>query len=451
MTQVSARELALKVLKEVDEEKSYLNLSLNRFLRAHELSEEERSLLTELSHGTVQYLNTLDWVLSCYLSRPLDQLTAWIRNILRLGAYQIIYLQRIPDAAAVDESVRLAHRYGHKGVAGLVNAVLRKISSSKEDLPFPSRDEEPELYLSLKYAYPLWMIKRWMANMKQDEVEEFCRSANERPPLTVRTNTLRINREELIKSLQGEGAYAEKCVFAPEGIRLRLGGKLSALESFRRGLFQVQGEASMLVAPALNPRAGEKVLDLCSAPGGKTAHMASLMRNQGEVVAADLHAHRLRLVRSAVDRLGVNIVKTYTVNGQRIPAEMHASFDRVLLDVPCSGLGVIRRKADLKWRRTPEDIASLSRLQGELLKGAFRALRPGGVLLYSACTTEPEETAEVIWNFMQNEPSASPTGFDSLLPAELLAGQERETVYFWPHKHDLDGFFLARIRKEGVL
>lgn len=447
--QVAARELALKVLQEVEEDQSYLNLSLTRFLNEFELSSEDRGLLTELTNGVVQRLNTLDWILSQYLSRPLEKLTPWVRNILRLGAYQILYLQRIPDSAAVDESVKLAHRYGHRGVAGLVNAVLRKVSSSKESLPLPAREEEPELYLSLQYSYPLWLVKRWKAHLGLEEAEELCRAGNERPPLTVRVNTLRCSRGELVEFLQGEGTAAEKCTFAADGVQLGLRGKLTALESFRRGLFQVQGESSMLVAPALSPQPGEKVLDLCSAPGGKTAHIAALMRNQGEIVATDLHAHRLRLVRSAMERLGIGIVNTEPLNGRQIPSEMRGIYDRVLLDVPCSGMGVIRRKADLKWRRSPEDISSLSQLQFELLKGAFQALRPGGVLLYSACTTEPEETKGVVEKFLEEEPAAWRSSFSSLLPELLLAEDEEGMVHLWPHKHGLDGFFLARLRKEG--
>lgn len=446
---LKAREAALEVLKEVEEKEAYLNLVLNRFLSRQSFSSPERALLTELSYGVVQRLNTLDWVIMLYLKHPLEKLTPWARNILRMGTYQLLFLDRIPDSAAVDESVKLAYRYGHKGVAGIVNAVLRKISSDKAKLPWPSRAKEPELYLSLRYSYPRWMVRRWLENMGIDEAEAFCSAGNLRPPLTVRANTLRLSRIELKKKLALEGVEAADCHYASEGLELNLSKQLTDLESFREGLFQVQGEASMLVAPLLNPQPGEVVLDICSAPGGKTAHMAVLMQNRGHIVAADLYSHRLKLVQETARRQGIKIIETEKIDGRLLPAEKIGLFQRVLLDVPCSGHGVIRRKGDLKWRRKPEDILSLSQLQLQLLKEGFKALRPGGVLLYSACTIEPEETTEVIDKFFELEPSAQPAMLSVLLP-EDLRGEEKVQgrIFFWPHKHNLDGFFLARIRKK---
>jgi 16S rRNA (cytosine967-C5)-methyltransferase len=446
---LKARDAALEVLKEIEEKEAYLNLVLNRVLSRQSFPGAERSLLTELSYGVIQRLNTLDWVITLYLTHPLEKLTPWVRNILRLGAYQLLFLDRIPDSAAVDESVKLAYRYGHKGVAGLVNAVLRKISVAKESLPWPSREKDPELYLSLRYSYPLWMVRRWLKNMGIDETEAFCSAGNLAPPLTVRTNTLRLSRSELKKTLELEGIEAADCRYAAEGLELKLFERLVDLTSFREGLFQVQGEASMLVAPLLNPQPGESVLDLCSAPGGKTIHMASLMHNQGNIVAADLYPHRLKLVRDAARRQGIKIIHLEKLDGRSLPPDKKGAFQRVLLDVPCSGHGVIRRKGDLKWRRQPEDIASLSLLQLQLLKEAFKTLIPGGVLLYSACTIEPEETTEVIDRFLELETSAQPAILSPLLPEGLRSEEEIEgRIFLWPHKHNLDGFFLARIRKK---
>lgn len=379
----------------------------------------------------------------------MEKLTPWIRNILRMGTYQLLYLERIPEAAAVDEAVKLAHRYGHKGVAGLVNAVLRKISRSKDNLPWPSREQEPALYLSLRYAYPLWMVQRWIKNLGAEAAEAHCSAGNRRPPLTIRTNTLRLSREELQRVLQAEGTGSRECRYAPEGLYLKLAHSLVELKSFQQGLFQVQGESSMLAAPLLNPQPGELVLDLCSAPGGKTIHLAALMKNQGRIIAADLYPHRLKLVQAAAERQGIQIIQTENIDGRSLPSEWQGTFQRVLLDVPCSGLGVIRRKGDLKWRRRPEDIASLSQLQMQLLRSAFQALCSGGVLLYSACTTEPEETTEVINKFLAQERLAQPVMLSPFLPQELhaeekIAGQ----IFLWPAQHNLDGFFLARIRKK---
>jgi 16S rRNA (cytosine967-C5)-methyltransferase len=448
LTAFKAREAALEILKEIEEKGVYLNLVLNRLLSRQSFPGAERTLLTELSYGVIQRLNTLDWVITLYLTHPLEKLTPWVRNILRLGAYQLLYLERVPDSAAVDESVKLAHRYGHKGVAGLVNAVLRKISASKETLPWPERDKDPGLYLSLRYSYPLWMVQRWLKNMGFAETEAFCAAGNLAPPLTVRVNTLRLSKNELKRTLAREGVEATDCRYAVDGLELKLSGRLTDLDGFREGLFQVQGEASMLAAPLLNPQPGETVLDLCSAPGGKTAHMAALMQNQGEIVATDLYPHRLKLVQETAKKYRINIIYPEKLDGRSLPPDKKGAFQRVLLDVPCSGHGVIRRKGDLKWRRKPEDIASLSMLQLQLLKEAFKALNPGGVLLYSACTIEPEETTNVIETFLAQEPSAQPAMLSPLLPAELRSEEIQGRIFLWPHKHNLDGFFLARIRKK---
>ncbi len=446
---LNARSAALEALKEAEEKETYLNLLLNRILSGDSLPDAERPFFTELAYGVTQRRNTLDWILSLYVNRPLEKFTPWIRNILRLGVYQLLYLPRIPASAAVDEAVKLAHRYGHRGVAGLVNAVLRKVSAGRGSLPWPSREENPALYLSLRHSYPLWMAERWIENMGLEEAEAFCSAGNLAPPLTVRTNTLRLSKTELKKSLEIEGVGAEDLVYAPEGLILKLNNKrLVELESFRRGLFQVQGESSMLVAPLLNPQPGEAVLDLCSAPGGKAVHLGLLMQNRGQIAAADLYPQRLKLVRDAARRQGIVIINTEKLDGRAVNTDKEGAFQRVLADVPCSGLGVIRRKGDLKWRRRPEDIFSLAQLQLQLLKGAYKYLSPGGVLLYSACTTEPEETTGVLDKFLAGEPSARPALLAPLLPEKLKGGEKREgMIYLWPHKHSLDGFFLARIRK----
>ncbi|NMB34951.1 MAG: 16S rRNA (cytosine(967)-C(5))-methyltransferase RsmB [Firmicutes bacterium] len=446
--EVGAREAALLILKEVEEKGAYLNLVLNRVLAQRSFTPAERALLTELAHGVIQRLQTLDWVISLYSTRPLKKFTPWIRNILRIGTYQLLYLERIPEAAAVDEAVKLGHRYGHKGVAGLVNAVLRKIGREKNKLPWPSREQDPARYLSLFYAYPLWMARRWIENLGLEAAEAHCSAGNQRPPLTIRTNTLRLSRDELQKVLEEEGAGTQECRYTSVGLYLNLAGRLAELESFQRGLFQVQGESSMLAATLLNPQPGELVLDLCSAPGGKTTHLAALMKNQGRIIAADLYPHRLKLVQAACARQGVQIVEAENIDGRSLPPQWQGLFRRVLLDVPCSGLGVIRRKGDLKWRRRPEDIASLSQLQQQLLRSAFQALSSGGVLLYSACTTEPEETTEIIDGFLAEEPLARPAPLSPFLPPALSVDEKTEgQIFLWPTKHDLDGFFLARIRK----
>lgn len=443
----NAREMAFDILKEAEEKKPYLNLLLNKKLSTYKLPQPERNFLTELTYGVVQRLNTLDWVLSLYLKYPLKKLTPSIRIVLRIGVYQLLYLDRVPASAAVDEAVKMAHRHGHRGVAGLVNAVLRKVNIERSNLPWPERSEN-EQFLSLYYSYPLWMVRRWLTNMGEEEAEVFCRSGNTVPPLTARTNTLILQRAELKKILKDEGVEATNCIYAEEGLHLKLSGRLTDLNSFQKGFFHIQGESSMLVSRLVNPQPGENILDLCSAPGGKTTHLATIMANHGNILAGDLYSQRLKLVDEAARRQGLRIIQTQKIDGRNLPSSMHDYFHRVLLDAPCSGLGVIRRKADLKWRRQPDDINSLAALQLELLKGAYKALCPGGVLIYSACTLEPEETREVVDSFLRLEVSAQLSVLSPLLPTELQEEEREEgMVNLLPHRHNLDGFFVARIRK----
>ncbi len=444
----TARSYALRILKEV-EEGAYANIALNRLLNKISPTEEERSFLTELCYGVLQRLNTLDWILSFYLTSPLEKLTPWIRNILRLGVFQLLYLERVPASAAVDEAVKLAMRFGHKGVAGLVNAVLRKVSQAREEIPWPSRSADPPLYLSLVYSFPLWIVRRWIRQMGLDEAEELCRANSIQPPLSIRSNTLKTTPHKLKALLEEEGVKADFCRFASEGLVLRLSKKLTDLNSFREGLFQVQGEASMLVAPLVNPKAGDRVLDLCSAPGGKTLHMAMLMGNEGEIVAGDLYPHRLRLLQRAMEQQGVKIVRVEKLDGRVISSGKYGLFDRVLLDVPCSGLGVVRRKGELKWRRKEQDIPMLAGLQADLLRNAFKALKPGGVLVYSACSTEPEETREIIFRFLEEEPSAGLALLEPLLPQELqLRGRPHARVH---HKILPAIIWILRSRSDGFI
>ena len=311
----NARSAALEALKEVEEKEAYLNLVLNRILSGISLSDAERSLFTELAYGVMQRRNTLDWVLSHFLNRPMEKLTIWIRNILRMGAYQLLYLPRIPDSAAVDEAVKLAYRYGHRGVAGLVNAVLRKVSAARGSLPWPSREENPALYLSLRHSYPLWMVERWMENMGFEEAEAFCAAGNQVPPLTVRTNTLRLSKAELKKRLELEGVGAEDLVYAPEGLHLKLNKRLVELESFREGLFQVQGNHRCSLRLCLIPSRG-----VCS--GSRSApeeDRASRYINAkpGNIVAADLYPQRLKLVQDAARRQGIDIINIEKLTAAR--------------------------------------------------------------------------------------------------------------------------------------
>jgi 16S rRNA (cytosine967-C5)-methyltransferase len=444
----TAREAALQALYRVERDGAFLNLVMPPLLK--KLPPPERALARELASGTIRRCNTLDWTLGLFLKRPLGELTAWMRNLLRLAAYQLLYLERIPPHAAVDEAVKLARRYGHRGVAGLANAVLRRLAAAGKDLPWPDPALRPVEHLALQESHPPWLVERWLRRFGPEETRLLCQANNSPPLPALRPNLLRTGPAELKEILAAEGVPAHISPRLPGVLLAKPERPVSSLDSFRKGLFTVQGESSILVAPLLQPQAGERIVDLCSAPGGKSTHLAELMEDCGLVTAADLHAHRLRLVEQAARRLGLTSIETLLADGRRIGSAGLQPPHRILVDAPCSGLGVIRRLPELKWRRRPADLARLSCLQLELLGAAAALLRPGGLLLYSVCTFEPEETAAVADAFSAAHPLFRLEPLDFLLPPALREDGSAAPggIFIYPHRHGMDGFFMALWRKD---
>ena len=444
---LTGREAALRALYRMERDGAFLNLALPPLVGG--LPPQERALAMELASGTVRRLNTLDWSLGLFLKQPLERLTIWMRNLLRLGAYQLLFLDRIPVHAAVDEAVKLARRYGHRGVAGLANAVLRRLAAAGGDLPWPDPARSPVENLILQSSHPKWMVERWVSRFGLEGARSLCKANNEPPAASLRPNRLRISPAALQERLAAEGVFAEFSPRLPGVLLAEPGGVVAALESFREGLFTLQGESSILVPPLFEPRPGESIIDLCSAPGGKTTHLAELMDDGGVITAVDPHAHRLGLVEQAALRLKLTSIKTLRADGTRIGEAGLQPPHRILVDAPCSGLGVIRRLPELKWRRTPADLERGSRLQLDLLGAAAALLRPGGALLYSVCTFEPEETTAVARAFSAAHPHFTPQPLRPLLPPGLVA-EEPATggLFLYPHLDGLDGFFIALWHKD---
>ena len=446
-TRLTAREAALKALIRVERDRAYLNFALKPLLS--ELPPRERALAHQIAGGTVQRLNTLDWVLGLLLKHRLSALTPWIRNILRLSAYQLLYLERIPAYAAVDEAVQLARRYGHRGVAGLVNAVLRRLARRGTDLPWPGKETAPAAYLSLRYSMPIWLAQRRLARYGLDEAEALCRADNENTPISLRPNRLRISPEELAQKLAAEGVTVLPGGPVHGMLRIKTEQALEQLPSFQEGYFTVQGDSSALVAPNLDPQPGEEILDLCSAPGGKTTHLAELMGDRGRVNAVDIHPQRLQLVERAARRLGLSSIRLILDDGRAINRKQLPPQQRILVDAPCSGLGVIRRLPEIKWRRCEADLPVLQRQQLALLETAAALLAPGGRLLYSVCSNEIEETAAVVEKFSDSHPSFRREDHFVAVPDQLHAATSDGCLELLPHRHGMDGFYMAIWRRPG--
>jgi 16S rRNA (cytosine967-C5)-methyltransferase len=440
------RDLALEVLTGVERGKNAGDL-LDEALEGSDLSRAGRALATEIAYGALRWRGLLDWMLQQVLTTPLERLTPSIRNILRAGAYQIFCLDRVPARAAVYESVRLARERGHEGTARLVNAVLRNLDRRRDALVLPG-DLDPVTSLAVRLSHPQWLVERWHRRFGPGETRALLEANLEIPPLSIRANSLRCTPEGLAKSLQEEGVALRPGRYFPGAFTLESPPPLRAVRAFNKGLFTVQDESSMLAGLVCHPRPGHIVIDACAAPGGKTIHLAELMGDQGQVLAVDLSAARLSKVRENLQRLGPKCVKIVEADARRLGALYPASADRLLVDAPCSGLGVLRRNPDAKWIKTEGDIHALSKVQLEILLGASPCLKPGGVLVYSVCSLEVEETRDVVESFLSRSPVFRLDDMEGYLP-EGLRGQGGQGGMLWlyPHRHGLDGFYLARMRR----
>jgi 16S rRNA (cytosine967-C5)-methyltransferase len=438
-----AREASLLALLKVEEQESYSNLALSAVLSEHTMDPRDKALAAEITYGVISHKLTLDWMISHVAGRPVAQLDALILMILRIGFYQLFFLDRIPAPAAVHSTVELAKRGKKKGLAPFVNGVLRGALRKKDTLPWPDREKGEAAYLSLRYSHPDWLVARWLSRYGSEETEALLKANNRPAPVALRTNTLRVTREALISSLCCAGVDASPSEAVPEGIILKSGGRVVGLPAYRQGLFYVQGESAMLASRTLNPAAGERILDACSAPGGKTTHLAQLMENKGEVLALDIYPRRLELVAANCRRLGINIVRTESLDARELTVDKVGNFDKILLDVPCSGFGVIRRKPDLKWRRHENDIGNLAAVQHAMLSSAVSLLKRGGILLYSTCTNEPEETDEVVNRVVAEIPRLSFADTAPFLPEPWRMDAKKNGIHLLPHRHGVDGFFLS--------
>lgn len=449
---MQAREAAYRILGEI-EKGAYANLALDSFFRQNLLADRDKAFVTEIVYGSVKYQLKLDWIIE-RLVKKAAKLETGPRLLLRLSFCQLLFMDRVPPQAATHEAVELAKKLFHRGTAGLVNAVLRNYLRNPGQIDWPDPQANPAGYLEIVYSHPAWIIKRWLQRYGFEACEEMCRFNNKPAPLWVRTNTLRTDREALCEQLTREGCRTQMSTRAPEGILLLETPPLLSLASFREGLFTVQDETSMLPAHALHPLPGQAVLDACAAPGGKTTHLAQLMKDEGRITACDIHEHRLKLIEDTARRLGVRIIRTLLQDAAELSCEDNDKYDCILVDAPCSGLGVLRRRPDSRWRKKEEDIAALAELQLRILERACGCLKEGGRLLYSTCTTEPEENYEVIEKLLRIRAEMKPYDLSAYLPYEEERTQAQEelrsgTRQYLPFSDQMEGFFLAGLQKSG--
>ena len=440
------REIALKCLYKIEKEGGYSNIVLDEILRQNKEKLEERDigLISELVYGTITWKLTLDEIIMKYSKIKLKKISDWILNILRMGVYQIIFLDKIPKSAAVNESVNLAKRYGHKGSSNYVNAILRKIEKSDyEDL---YKIEDDVQRISKTTSMPEWIVEQLLKEKSIKQVEEICSNSNLKPKISIRVNKLKITKDELKKELDKRKIQYKDGILEDFMI-LDKQKNIEKLDLFQKGFFTIQDESAATTAILLEPQKGQNVLDCCSAPGGKTTYIAEIMQNEGKIQAWDIYEHRLKLVRENAKRLGINIIETEIEDATIYNEQYFEKFDRVLLDVPCLGIGVLRRKPDIKWKRKKEDIEEITKIQKIILQNGLKYLKKGGQLIYSTCSIFKEENEGIIKSVVNknNNIKILEINSNNLQKFERFV-ENRQFMKIYQNE-EVDGFFVCKLSK----
>ena len=394
------REVALKVLYNIEVNKAYSNITLDEEINKNMkiLDNRDIGFISELTYGVITWKLTIDEIIKKYSNLRLKKISPWILNILRMGIYQIVFLNKVPKSAAVNESVNLAKRYGHKGSSNFVNAILRKVSKNDYEEMFNIENNVERI--SKTTSMPVWIVETLLKEDTLEKVEEICKNSNLKPELSIRVNNLKTSKEELKKKLEEKDIKVENGVLE-DFLILKNAKNIENIEEFKKGFFTVQDEAAGLTAKILNPQINDTVLDACSSPGGKTTYLAEIMKDKGEVIAFDIHPHRVKLVEQVSKRLNLKSIKTDVKDSSIYDKKYKEKFDKILLDVPCLGLGVLKRKPDIKWQRKKEDIEEISKIQKQILDTCSKYLKKGGVLVYSTCSILKEENEDVVNEFLE--------------------------------------------------
>jgi 16S rRNA (cytosine967-C5)-methyltransferase len=446
-----ARKAAFEILNDLDQGHATLDNLLGEFnAETTSISRRDRALFQALVFGVLRWRGRLDFIINHFSRTRFDKIDSRVLNILRLALFQIIYLDRIPESAAVNTAVEIAKTTAAPWVVGFVNAVLRKAARDHQNLPFPSVEKNEIAATATAKSFPEWIIRRWIGRYGLEATATLCDTLNTIPAITIRTNRMKTSPQGLVKALASEAEQVKRTSYSPDGITfVSPATAIPELGAFNAGWFQVQDEAAQLVSLLLNPQPGETVLDACAGFGGKTGHIAQLMRNEGSIAAIDIHGEKLLELESEMTRLGITIVTTSCRNLEqaRIQDQL-GPFDRILLDAPCSGIGVMRRNPDIKWRTTKKNLAKFKNKQVALLDNVSLLVKSSGVLVYAVCSPEPEENENVVNDFLINHREfVIDKGVDGL-PDKLLSLQTANGWYkTFPHFSHMDGFSFVRLKR----
>ncbi len=442
---MDAREVALLTLHTCERQGGWSDAVLKKQLAQAGLDRRDAALATQICFGVQQNRLLLDYYLSRFSNVPLKRMESKVVQALRIGLYQMLFLSRVPHSAAVNCAVEITRAHCKNArAAGLVNAVLRNIERSMDHLPVID-SSDPAAYLSVLYSHPKWLVEEWIARLGQEQAARLLAADNAGAPVIAQVNTCRVSAPALLAQLSEAGVDARLHPWLKDCLILRETGDLEELDAFAQGYFYIQDAASRLAVLAADARPQMRVLDACAAPGGKSFALAIAMQDSGELISCDLHPHKKKLMQAGAARLGLSCMLPQTADATVFRPEWENAFDLVLADVPCSGLGVIRKKPDIRYK-DPEPLAQLPEVQGRIIDNLARYVKPGGVLLYSTCTLRQQENEDVVRAFLSRQADYAAEGFT--LPGPVGAVEEG-MVTLWPHVHDTDGFFIAKLRRQS--
>ena len=431
---VSTRELALDILLEVNEKNQYSHLVLREVLNKYQyLEKQERAFLTRLVEGTIEHMLEMDFIIDSFSKVKVKKMKPLIRNLLRMSVYQFKYMDSIPDAAVCNEAVKLAKKRGFGQLRGFVNGVLRNIARNMEKLNYPNEKTEPELFLEVMYSVPRWIVKQWMKSYGYETTKSICQSFLEEKPITIRTNLTRITPQELKQRLEQEGVLVEEIEHLPYAFAISGFDYLLSIESFTKGLFYVQDVSSMMVAETAAPKIDDYIIDVCAAPGGKSSHLAEKLNGSGMVEARDLTEYKVSLIEENIERHGFRNMKAIQMDATILDEASVEKADILICDLPCSGLGVMGKKTDIRYKMTPEKQKDLVELQKEILRTVHTYVKQGGKLIYSTCTIHKGENEGMMEWFLKEFPQ-----FTMLSQKQMFPGKQFH-----------DGFFIAELKRES--
>ncbi len=443
------RQLAFIALRDIHRRGAFTDIALDRVLRTAKLNSADRGLVTELVYGSVRRARTLDALIDQLGKKKAHQQPPDLRTIIHIGLYQLRYQQRIPPSAAVNTTVELAKENGFKGLTGVVNGLLRQYVRLAANSADPLQLlQEPVQRLGVLHSFPDWIIQMWLEQLGVEETQQLCEWLNQSPTIDLRVNPLRVSTEEVEAAMQSAGVDVRRVPHLPQALRVVGGtGTIQHLPGFNEGWWTIQDSSAQLVSHLLDPQTSEVVIDACAAPGGKTTHIAELMADEGKIWACDARASRLKKLQENAQRLQLKSIQICTGDSRNF-TQFTNSADRVLLDAPCSGLGTLHRRPDIRWRITPATVQELSVLQEELLEQAATWVKPGGVLVYATCTLHPQENENVIQPFLERHSQwqIEPPLLNSFLTA---FSTPQGWIKVWPHQYQMDGFFMVRLKRIG--